>query len=1426
MPYLKKQCLAQYIRTGCLRQLRLNLTPPERCAAERAAQAMPDEQPPRPGLEYLRLQGEDWQAEKLADLTEAFGPGMIVGQRTVTPNGRVRYAKQALTDALRDAVADRFLVEAEYTVTSTFERALGIEGHRGTFRLEYASVRPDIIQVLPQGQGGRAVTPRGDIEFLSAEDARLGLRVIDVKLTAEPSPSYFAEIAYYAMVLAAWLEECGLADRFVVVPNSAVWPGSHDRSALVIGLRDAQRAGVVLSTSQLRDFLESDLEPLPFEVFAPRVRRFLNRDVPEALAVPSWTDLEWHVNARCKGCEYLGHDYLDRSGQPTARPDHCLPTARAQDHLSRVAFISRGSRIALQDGAVTTVSELSLRAPDDRVFGTHQSLRAMRTVVSSRARSLRNDTAQIADDSGTSAVMPRWADLRVYVTVDFDVGSAITLALGLKAFWIAPLPRGGQPGGNVRRATQGWRPEVFVVDEKDLVRERREVLAFLRRVHEILTQSRALNTETTVQFYIWDEVQYEHLVRLVGRHLPALLADRDLRYLAWLFPADELVRNPRMATRRSPITIVNDVVRAALAAPVPHYYSLLEIARRYHDPTLPPQVASFSVHPLFADTLSDQVPSERAHEIWARITAPRHWAEQVTTLTETVRKRLAALETVTRRLESDLRARLSQAAPAVPVIGPIDPEPRMSADGQLWYAFSRLDAALAEFDVQRARAMPPHEREARFRSARLIRRLEGEEERLAFVALRCQPGNARRVYEIAPESREVKVREGDFSFAVAPRGFPGFLDLRLQELADLVGAQAPAGKEWTDVGRYTGVSIVAIDRDQRLLAFQPKPVNGYGLDDIEAAGFADFSIDAILDPTYRDFFTPKLREALRAIGNPPAASTRPIVLPPQAIPTRARLSVAAPPAELLWDAHAMHDRRIVRDLGAVRRTLESSGFGDLNESQWAAWDASLARGLSLIWGPPGTGKSRTAVAVVLGAALDAHRRGTPIRILVCAATYQAMDNVLLEVYTKLADVLPGARVDFTRVRSYLKPPDARVPVAIDLELNKANPSAAARALRTRLEHASGIHIVGATENQVHNLMVLDNQAAQQEFFDLILIDEASQMDVPHAILALASLAGAGAVVLAGDPKQLPPIHQAEAPLGLEAVVGSVYEFCAVRHGVPAVMLNMNYRSNDTIVRFALNVGYERTLRSAKPTLALNLLQPIPADHVAPPGWPNELPWSPEWGVLLEPTIAAACFVYQEGRSSQWNRFEADCIAALTTLLAGHLGNELVGERPGTPPGHDAYSVEDFWAKGVGIVTPHRAQQGLIVARLQTLFPTVPSATIRDAVDTVERFQGQQRDAIIASYALGDPDMIASEDEFLLNLNRFNVMASRARAKLIVLVSQEVVDHLCSDIDALRGSGLLKTYVDSFCRRSRPMSLPYRQETGRLTQVSGDFRVHG
>ena len=91
------------------------------------------------------------------------------------------------------------------------------------------------------------------------------------------------------------------------------------------------------------------------------------------------------------------------------------------------------------------------------------------------------------------------------------------------------------------------------------------------------------------------------------------------------------------------------------------------------------------------------------------------------------------------------------------------------------------------------------------------------------------------------------------------------------------------------------------------------------------------------------------------------------------------------------------------------------------------------------------------------------------------------------------------------------------------------------------------------------------------------------------------------------------------------------------------------------------------------------------------------------------------------------------MAALALLMYGRLGNQIQNERDprsGTviPVPHIPYTMDEFWRSGIGIVTPHRAQQALIAAKLQQVFGPLGASNqlIRDAVDTVERFQGQQR----------------------------------------------------------------------------------------------------
>ncbi len=1426
MPHLSKAVLSRFIGSECLRQLRLSLSPDNaRYRHEREAEGMPPPATPRPGLEQITRAGEVWQSAKLEDLRAAFGAPKVAGAaRTV--QDRVVYDPSPLGALLASTTAPAFVAESEFTVGASFVRAMGVASLCAERGLDFATLRPDLVELIPAGRAGRCVDARGDVHPMAPDDPRVALRVIDIKLTAEANAGYFTEVTYYAMALAGWLEDQGLSGRYAVVPEAAVWPGSHEASKLTKERVRLAKAGEAPTWEALRTAMEGDLEVVPFEAFAYRIRRFFSEDLPRALATP-WRELPWHVDNRCRHCDWLGFPWRGEEAVGTSDPDQCYPQATFSSHLSRVAFLTRGARSALQAAGVTDVEALAERSPDDVIFEGHHLLRATRSVLAGRARALESGVAEVPPGAGTSALLPRWADLKVYVSADFDPGSSVTLAFAFRARRVEHREYGD--ANPEPRATKDWEPEVFLVDQKDLAVERRELFSFLDRLRAVLEEAQASHPKTTFQLYLWDTLTYKHLCRVVGRHLDAILTQRSLSHLAWLFPPDTVLQDHDAASRRAPIAVVKEAIRCVLAAPIAHYYSLLGVARSYHPASLPEGMARFHVHPLFEDPLSDQIPPERAHEIWTRSNHRTPWLQQAATLQETVTRRLGALEAVTERLTEDLRPWLANTAPVVRV-GPPKAIERLSPDGQLWYGYARLGEALDELEVHQIRAMPAAEREARFKSARLVRRLVGAELQSAITELGLYPSALRRVYELAPGSTQVSVKERDFQLALAPEDAPGLLD---QNLAWFVKSRlpgVPVESRWaaSTVADLTGVTVVALDRERRLLAVDLNPRWSALLARAEAAGVIDLSKRLLLDPTHRAFFSSKLRKSLEAIGVPArsvASSTVLRAMGAGAPAPRKRPSRDTPVAEVLWSAKAMQQARVARDVARARAALEAGGVS-LNPSQWAAWEAALTRRAQLVWGPPGTGKSATLRAIVLGALRDAHDRGVALRVLIAAPTYLAFDNVLLDVLASLPRFVPGAAVLVRRLRSSSAAPPVAELAEVDLV---TEPSAAAGALRQRLSTRAGLTLVAATAEQAQKLATLDDGDAVTPWFDLAVIDEASQMDVAHAIVALSCLAEGGSVVVAGDPKQLPPIHPAEPPVGIEAMVGSIYEYLAEIQGVESVMLEENYRSNAEVVGFTRRAGYREALRAYSPSLSLDLVEPLPTER--PSDWPDALPWSEGWSRLLDPARPTVCFVYPDERSSQWNRFEADAVAAMLRVLHGRMGDGLAGERGGPsgaerPRSTHAYDAAGFWRRGVGVVTPHRAQQGLIVRRLQSAFTPLegPHDLVRAAVDTVERFQGQQRDVIVASFALGDPDMVGDEEEFLLGLERFNVMVSRARAKVIVLVSETVVRHLAEDLDVLRGSQLLKGYVEGWCDAGEALTLAVREGDASVP-VRGTLRWH-
>jgi|CXWL01.1.fsa_nt_gi hypothetical protein len=1454
MPAFKKRSLSLYLRNQCERQLALYLYNDQ----ERLQHGMPTRQQNRAGLAYIGQAGYEWQDEKISELRDLFGATNVhEGVR----NAGGKPGAVSLIDVLPLVSPYQFIVEGTYeSDTATFRNGIGMTNLTDFYggNVGIGETRPDVIQVLPPiNQIGvltsnnpyeQQVRPDGTTISLSNNDSRLRLRVIDIKLTSEPGVQYFAEVVYYSITLAAWLVENGLDNRFVVIAAPAVWPGQHDASELAKHKEEWYRQAHIPSGLELFQALEKDVELAIFDIYSSRLRKLLAEEFPRILA-QEWKELAWHVDFRCKGCEFLGYPWSDQDTQEPGYRLRCLPMAEDERNLSRVYGLSRGASEQLRLTNISDVNALANEESTSTVFDNHQGLRLKRTAFPSRAQALRSGQNSIVPNSGGDALMPRWPSLHIYIFLDYDLSSSITVTMAIRASWVEPLPFDSQLRAEYKQWTHRQdEDEVFLVDTRDLEREKREFLRFLRQLAKIVNETRILDdthitsgrrtTRSTYQVYLWDEAQRKQLIRMVGRHLPDILADTSLHELLWLFPPPEVLQQPEESTRKSTITLVKPVVDNTIALNVPHYYRLLDLAQRVK----PDNLSAPNPHPLYVEPMSDLIPMERLHEYWNRAS---NWLEKQNHILNTTRSKVYSLSLSVKWLEDQLRDVLSrQAAP--PIVRPQRRVFGLAPVNHLLLGFAQLDSALSGLDMVATRSMPPHEREARLKSARLERRLEGQERQTALEALNNSNGtnladtNTLLIYQLSLSSCEVNIKRGEFMIALAPEAVHGFLDQNAFGLT----SGTPFESTWhynqtIEQAMLTAATVEAIDRTNALIGLR---VNNAGLLTIlERANTYDFSRNVILDPIHKDYLTAKIELTLRGIGNPPSANSIQVT---QALPLgsgRPRRSPETPASEVLWNALNVQQQLVNRNLPFLRQNLEryfGGREGTLDTSQWAAWEESLSHRMALLWGPPGTGKSRTLRAIILGALLDAHLNQLPLRMLITANTYNAIDNIILKLDIDLRELIED-NCQLYRIQSKFReaPSPAWVeqyPSIHNLILNRAQPSADILNLRRELQSPTGIVIVACTPEQLHNLAIAPNsnslsrpEDTVKAWFDMIVLDEASQMDVATSTLVLSKIKGTGICIMAGDDLQLPPIHQAKAPEGVEGIVGSVYNFYRRFHDMVPKSLNINYRSNSSITQFTRLAGYSESLQSHSTDLQLSLSDDISSAD-APVGWPTGLLWTPAWQELVSPSFPTVSFIYADTLSSQVNEFEADSIASLLWLLRGSLRKQLRNERmvnglfrPETEELHDSTS---FWQNAVGVVTPHKAQMAKVVSRLRQVFPHDSGELIYGAVDTVERYQGHERDVIIASFGIGDPDIIKSEDEFLYSLNRFNVMVSRARAKVIVFMTQSLLNHLSDDIEVLNESRLLKQYAESYCDNSQQLGLGYIKN-GQSIVKSGLMRRH-
>lgn len=733
----------------------------------------------------------------------------------------------------------------------------------------------------------------------------------------------------------------------------------------------------------------------------------------------------------------------------------------------------------------------------------------------------------------------------------------------------------------------------------------------------------------------------------------------------------------------------------------------------------------------------------------------------------------------------------------------------VSIDGQLLILHAKLEQQLEATDSKVGYGCDADELEATYRSIRLTERLAGKAEAEALKEYGLSDESGLRVYAVTETSCNSKLKN-DASVTYFSDTEPGLLNEKVHR--HLSGDHAELGtKKYVTMAAGLRAHVRHFDRVAGRVVVGPDDYMGPVADALLADGLdLDSGWSLVEGPPFSEGAYRKER-FIRQLGNPA------IAFPHSQALTALGKQTTAPPkpskeaptrgACVLWDAPNVaieHSAWSDTDVAAAIAWLRGQKHL-INDSQERAIQAGLGRCLSLIWGPPGTGKTATGAGIAAAELWLAMTRQVPQKILITGPNYQAVENFYSDMLPLFRALGPEAcRVRWVERR---EEGDKDVEAQFDYQRCSRDDQVLA-ALRAEMAESDKPTIVFAVTAQLFNLANMPSRSGKKsakvpalELFDLVMVDEASQVDVASAIGALTELAPTGRLVLLGDHLQMPPITKIEPPKGCEHIVGSILDYFRVRFSeIEPEPLLENYRSAEGLVRFARELGYPAKLTAVFDQTQVALVSALEQSA----DWPATLPWSELYPALLNPTIATLAVTYPDGKAGQANEFEASLVASTILLARARFMRGLSG-RPGTPtPDLDA---AHFWSETVGIVTPHRAQRAAVVRLLRKVFPANESELIEKAVDTVERFQGGERDLILVSFGVGDPDVIEAEEEFLLGLNRTNVAISRARAKAIVFVSDDLSYHLPDDADIVRTARAIKGYVHQYCNQTQHFDVP-------------------
>jgi len=473
--------------------------------------------------------------------------------------------------------------------------------------------------------------------------------------------------------------------------------------------------------------------------------------------------------------------------------------------------------------------------------------------------------------------------------------------------------------------------------------------------------------------------------------------------------------------------------------------------------------------------------------------------------------------------------------------------------------------------------------------------------------------------------------------------------------------------------------------------------------------------------------------------------------------------------------------------------------------------------IAVLQGPPGTGKTMTLAYALLARAyalLDSQKR---MRGMLVAPSNRAVNAALQELDEKLhywktqadssemSSSLDGLRL----IRAIGRDIDVDENLYQETEFINYHTDDLEQ-IRQDLRTQTGL---GAFTGAANGVLVFATTSGGYKFvdevwdsgtescFDLMAIDEASMVPTPDMLIPGASSEENAQILVSGDQRQMPPVQTHNWDYEDRRIVEEVaphlssmdyFRLFSYQDGfgmdespeevevpefqdIPIDKLAVTYRCHKTVAEFLRRLIYKQdsiNYRSDREHL-LNVKRATRA------------------GIrrIIDPRYPLVLIVHEERQSQQSNPYEVEIVNSL--IKAVSQGEE------------------------VGVVTPHNAQRG----RLRGALRNYEHAD----VDTVERFQGGERDMIIVSGTVSDPDYVRREADFILSPKRLNVAMSRMKKKLVLIVPRSLIDFVPSDSDQYEAARVWKRLYSIVREESDrdPWTGTISELTGKIPEMASD-----